>query len=57
MQTSAKFKYPDFNNLHGLFEKYNFPPNRIFNLDESGIFNPCIKSPKMIGQKGKILVI
>jgi predicted RNA binding protein YcfA (HicA-like mRNA interferase family) len=45
-----------FYNLRALFEKHKFPPNRIFNMDESGIIIVPNKLSKVIAGKGKRLV-
>jgi hypothetical protein len=45
-----------FYNLRAVFEKHNFPPNRIFNLDESGISTVPNKLPKVTAEKGKRVV-
>jgi hypothetical protein len=42
-----------FDNLRAAFEKNNFPPNRIFNMDESGISTFPNKLPKVTAGKGK----
>jgi hypothetical protein len=43
-------------NLHAVFEKHNFPPYRIFNMDESGSSTVPNKLPKVIAEKGKRVV-
>lgn len=40
------------NNLKSMFEKYHFPPSRIYNMDESGLSTVPNKLRKVIGQKG-----
>jgi hypothetical protein len=45
-----------FYNLRAVFEKHNFPPNRIFNLDESGLSTVPNKLTKVIAEKGKRIV-
>lgn len=40
-----------FNNLKSLYEKYNFPPDSIFNLDETAV-TTVHKPPKVISQRG-----
>jgi hypothetical protein len=42
-------------NLRAVFEKHNFPPNIIFNMDESGISTVSNKLPKLMAEKGKNL--
>uniref|UniRef100_A0A336M6K4 CSON010990 protein n=1 Tax=Culicoides sonorensis TaxID=179676 RepID=A0A336M6K4_CULSO len=38
--------------LRSCYDKYNFPPNRIFNLDESGI-TTVLNGPKVLAQKSQ----
>nr|XP_034195125.1 uncharacterized protein LOC117611280 [Osmia lignaria] len=45
-----------YDNLQSLYNKYKFPPSRIFNMDESGINTVPKKIPKVISMKGKKLV-
>jgi hypothetical protein len=45
-----------FDDLRAVFEKHNFPPNIIFNPDESGISTVPNKLPKVTAEKGKRLV-
>jgi hypothetical protein len=45
-----------FDNLRAAFEKHNFPPDRIFNMDESGISTVPNKLPKVTVEKGKRIV-
>ncbi|XP_051162417.1 uncharacterized protein LOC127282288 [Leptopilina boulardi] len=45
-----------FANLKTLYEKYQFSPDRIFNMDETGLSTVPNKMPKVISQKGKKLV-
>lgn len=40
-------------NLSALKDKYNFPPHRIFNMDETGITTVPNKPPKVMSTKGK----
>lgn len=42
-----------FDLLDDVFKKYNFPPNRIFNVDETGLSVVQSKVPHVIGLKGK----
>jgi DDE superfamily endonuclease/helix-turn-helix, Psq domain len=42
-----------FNLLDQLYEKYEFPPGRIFNVDETGLSIVQSKQPKVVGMKGK----
>lgn len=42
-----------FDNLKQEYNKYNFPPHRIFNVDETGLSIVQSKVPTVIGQKGK----
>lgn len=41
-----------FANLKNLMDKYKFPPNKVFNMDETGITVVQKKSPKVYGPKG-----
>ncbi|XP_011859227.1 PREDICTED: uncharacterized protein LOC105556736 [Vollenhovia emeryi] len=41
-----------FSNLQQLIGMYRFPPNRIFNMDETGITTVQQKCPKIYGEKG-----
>ena len=45
-----------FDNLTELMTKFQFPPSRVFNMDESGIPTVPNKVPKVISPKGKKLV-
>jgi hypothetical protein len=45
-----------FGHLRAIFEKYDFPPNRIFNMEESGISTVPNKLPKVIAERGKRIV-
>ncbi|XP_072940122.1 uncharacterized protein [Epargyreus clarus] len=40
-------------NLTALKDQYNFPPHRIFNMDETGITTVPNKPPKVLSTKGK----
>lgn len=42
-----------FNLLNSLFEKYKFSPDKIFNVDETGITTCPKKMSKIVGQCGK----
>lgn len=42
-----------FNLLEELYIKNNYPPNRIYNVDESGLTIVQSKIPQIIGHKGK----
>lgn len=42
-----------FDNLTQLLRKFNFPPSRIYNMDETGITTVPNKVPKIIATKGK----
>ncbi|XP_012549673.2 uncharacterized protein LOC105842267 [Bombyx mori] len=42
-----------YTNLKKCQEKYNFPPGRIYNMDETGISTVPKKTPKVISLKGK----
>lgn len=42
-----------FNLLEELYAKNNYPPNRIYNVDESGLTIVQSKIPQIIGHKGK----
>lgn len=42
-----------FNLLEACFDEYNYPPDRIFNVDETGLSIVQSKIPKVIGKKGK----
>lgn len=42
-----------YNNLMDLYNKYQFPPHKIFNMDESGFSTVPNKPPKVISTKGK----
>jgi uncharacterized protein YraI len=42
-----------FNLLEELYTKNNYPPNRIYNVDESGLTIVQSKIPQIIGHKGK----
>lgn len=42
-----------YTNLKSLYDKYNFRPNRIFNMDETGISTVPKKTPKVVSVKGK----
>lgn len=42
-----------FNLLEGVFEKHNYTPDRIYNVDESGIDIVQTKVPEIIGLRGK----
>ena len=41
-----------FTNLKIMMDTYNFPPNRIFNMDETGVTVVQKKCPKVYGPKG-----
>jgi hypothetical protein len=41
-----------FSNLQQIMDMYRFPPNRIFNMDETGITTVQQKCPKIYGEKG-----
>lgn len=41
-----------YSNLEILMQKFNFEPNRIFNMDETGITTVQAKCPKVYGAKG-----
>ena len=56
LQRSPSSQIFFFYNLRALFEKHKFPPNRIFNMDESGITTVPNKLSKVIAGKGKTLV-
>lgn len=45
-----------YDNLQSLYNKYTFLPNRIYNMDESGVNTVPKKIPKVISLKGKKLV-
>ncbi|XP_053614281.1 uncharacterized protein LOC128677443 [Plodia interpunctella] len=40
-------------NLSALMDKYNFPPQSIYNMDETGISTVPNKQPKVLSRKGK----
>ena len=42
-----------FENLRNLMEKYQFPPHRIFNTDESGLSSIPSKMRKVVSPKNK----
>ena len=42
-----------YTNLKECQEKYNFPPGRMFNMDETGISTVPKRTPKVISMKGK----
>lgn len=42
-----------FNNLEVLYEKHNFGPHRVFNVDETGLSVVPSRLPKVIARKGK----
>lgn len=42
-----------YTNLSSVYDKYNFPPHRVFNMDESGFSTVPNKPPKVISTKGK----
>ncbi|CAH1107845.1 unnamed protein product [Psylliodes chrysocephalus] len=46
-----------FNALKELKEKYNFQPNQIYNIDETGVSTVATKNPRIITPKGKRRVI
>lgn len=46
-----------YTNLKECQEKYNFPPGRIYNMDETGISTVPKKTPKVISFKGKKMLI
>jgi hypothetical protein len=41
-----------FDNLRAVFVKHKFPPNRIFNVDESGI-TTALQLPKVTAKEQK----
>ena len=41
-----------FTNLRSVMERYNFPPNKIYNIDETGLMT-VHKLPKVIATKGE----
>lgn len=41
-----------FNNLDGVYEKFNFPSSRIFNVDETGLTVVQNKIVQVVGRKG-----
>lgn len=45
-----------FGNLKELYETYNFNPNRIFNMDETGMSTVPKKTPRVVSVKGKKVV-
>lgn len=45
-----------FNNLKTLYEKFNFSPERVYNMDETGLSTVPNKIPKVLSEKGKRLV-
>ena len=45
----AKF----FDNLHGLFKRYHFSADSVFNVDETGRSVIQSKIPQVVGHKGK----
>lgn len=45
-----------YDNLQDLYKTHNFPPSRIYNMDESGVNTVPKKIPKVISVKGKKLV-
>ncbi|KAJ8896604.1 hypothetical protein PR048_001948, partial [Dryococelus australis] len=44
-----------FGNYTSVMDQYHFPPNKIFNLDETGVSH-VLPSPKIISETGKKLV-
>jgi hypothetical protein len=44
-----------FDNLHAVFEKHNFRPKRIFNMDGGGISTVLNKLPKVIAEEGRLM--
>lgn len=42
-----------FNHLEALYEKHNFGPHRVFNVDETGLSVVPSRLPKVIARKGK----
>lgn len=42
-----------FNNLESLYEKHNFGPHRVFNVDETGLSVVPSRLPRVIARKGK----
>ncbi|XP_063220279.1 uncharacterized protein LOC134529776 [Bacillus rossius redtenbacheri] len=42
-----------FNMLEELYDKFKFPPDRVFNVDESGLTIVQSKNPSVISRKGK----
>lgn len=45
-----------FDNLSQLYQKYNFPPGSMYNMDESGISTVPNRIPKIVSTKGKKIV-
>lgn len=45
-----------YSNLQYIYEKFQFPPSRIFNMDETGMSTVPNKVPKVISTKGKKIV-
>lgn len=45
--------YSFFNLLEATFSEHNYPPDKIYNVDETGLTIVQSKVPKVIGRKGK----
>lgn len=45
-----------YKNLKDVYEKYQFQPNRIYNMDETGMSTVPKKTPKVVSVKGKKVV-
>lgn len=42
-----------FQNLEGAYDKYKYPPNRVYNVDETGLTVVQSKLTTVVGRKGK----
>lgn len=45
-----------FNNLKELYAKFKFEPNRVYNMDETGMSTVPKKTPRVVSVKGKKVV-